>query len=558
MKRILSVLLMVCLMAATLLSGCGKTTESKTESGMLDEDQTINLVGFQFSSLDPSAVNDVDSFTTLSHVNECLFREVVKDGKDSAVLAGASKMDISEDRTVYTFTIRDNKWSDGIPVSAKDYEFSWKRLINPENAFDYMHFLDPVKGVPEYIAGIGKIEDVGIKALDDKTLQITLSKPIDGFENRLIFCCLSPQREDKVKELGKQYGVPNEFARMVYNGPFVISEYQKEAKIVYTKNQQYWDAANIKVTKAVCPILNEAATIFQMFQAKQLDLMGAANKNLVSQLSSIAKSGDIYHITGPQASTFFYVFNFKNKYLANVKVREALSIALNREEMLKVLWDRYTPAYGMVPSGFVVGDKDFRSTNIEPLKKVIDENKDPKAVLMEGLKELNITDPSTVAISIYFSQATTVSKAQAEYTQKQWQDKLGIKVEIKFALDTSTYYKDRAEGNFDIVSGGWGSDYNDLFSMLEFLRSDNPNNDGKYNNPKFDELINNSPYELDQDKRMNNYKEAEELMIAKDFALAPYFYADVQSYAQNYFKGIAYPLFTGRVSFRDAYISGKK
>ncbi|MDF2673472.1 MAG: hypothetical protein K0R09_1737 [Clostridiales bacterium] len=557
MKKILGVLLAVCLMATTILSGCSEITVTKTKTGELDADQTINLLGNQFSSLDPSAVNDVDSFTTLSHVNECLFREAVVNGENSIVLAGASKMDVSADGTVYTFTIRDNKWSDGKSVSAKDYEFSWKRLINPENAFDYMHFLDSIKGVPEFIAGTCKLEDVGIKALDDKTLQLTLTKPIDGFEKRLIFCCLSPQREDKFNELGEQYGVGTEYAKMVYNGPFVISEYQKEAKIVYTKNEQYWDAANIKITKAVCPIVNEPATIFQMFQAKQFDAMGASNKDLISQLANIAKSGDIYHITGSQASTFFYVFNFKNKYLANVNVRKALSLAINREEMLKVLWDRFIPAYGMVPSGLLVGDKNFRSNVDEPLKQVMTENKDPKAVLMEGLKELNITDPSTVTITLYSSKATTNTKAQTEYAQKQWQDKLGIKIDIKFALDTNTYYSDRAEGNFDLITGGWGSDYNDVFSMLEFLRSDNPNNDGKYNNPRFDELVNNALYEPDPDKRMSNFKEAEELLIAKDFALAPYYYSDVQSYAHKYLNNISYPVFTGRISFRDAFISGK-
>jgi oligopeptide transport system substrate-binding protein len=374
----------------------------------------------------------------------------------------------------------------------------------------------------------------------------------------LIFNGLAPQRADKVKELGDQYGVGTSFAKMVYNGPFVVSEYQQGSKIVYTKNDKYWDAANIKITKADCPIINEPATIFNMFQAKQLDAMGAATKDLVAQLADLSKNGDIYKISGDQCSTFYYIFSFKNKYLANAKVREALSLAFNREETLKVLYDRNIPAYGMVTAGLSLGDKDFRKTNEEPLKKVVAENKDPKAVLMEGLKEFGISDPSQVKLSIYFATATSSSKPLGEYIQKQWNDNLGIKVVLKFAPDTKTYYADRRNGNFDICYGGWGSDYNSVFSMLELFRTGGGNNEGKYSNPKYDELINSSLNETDDSKRMSNFKEAERLLIAEDFAIAPVFYADTHSYAQKYVKGISYPLFCGRYIFRDAYVSGKK
>ena len=553
-KKMIASLLAALLLSATLV-GCGSSSsDSKTtETNKLDADQTLNVWGYDFSSLDPSVISDAESSTTLVNVDEGLMRETTKDGKVVNELAGADKMTPNKDHTVYTFHIRDSKWSDGKKVTAKDYVYSWRRLANPKISQDYLGFLAEigVKGATE--EGVKNPEDLGVKAIDESTFEVTLSAPSPYFEATLNFSGLYPQREDIATALGDQYGV--DYKKMVYNGPFTLTDYQKGSKLVYTKNDNYWDAKSVKLKTANALIVDEPATYNKMFDSKELDVIPGIG-DFIAPLKKNADAGDIQYYKATAPTVFYYIFNTKTKALSNAKVRRAISLSYDRATQINAVWKRNDPALGLVPGNVTLGNDEFRKAVPEPLKDVKD---DPKKLLAEGLAEAGAdTDPSKLTFNLLMSKATATTTAQAQFIQNQLNKNLGINIKITYSVDSPSYFKERTKGNFDICAGGWGADYNDVISFFNLFTSTNGNNNGKYNNPKYDELIAKGKVELDAKKRLDIFKQAETLLIKDDAAVSPYFYQDVQLAKQNYVKGYYRPAYGAYFDLKNTYISGKQ
>ena len=397
-KLLTAVVAGVFLTSTVLLSGCGSKTPDTTNTKQTSEvkkdaDQTLNVVGYEYKTLDPAQASDAETFTTYTHVFEGLVREVEKDGKVTTELAGAEKMDVSADKTVYTFTLRKGAvWSDGVPVKAQDYVFGWKRQADPKIGSDYMTFLAEigVKGADELMAAVNNkqeakyqqlLDNLGVKAVDDNTFQVTLKAPTAYFESAIAFKGLVPGREDLAKKLGDKYG--SEFSTMVYNGPFVISDFQKGSKIVYKKNEKYWDAKNISLTQINANIIDEPATMVKMLQGKELDLVTTSIVgDDLTKLKKDAQAGEYTYKSGYDTSAYFLYLNTNNgkvnPVLKNAKVRKALSLAFNRQQFLDVVYQRNIVSYGIVPNGIMAGDKDYRKEVAEPLKDVKD---DPKALM---------------------------------------------------------------------------------------------------------------------------------------------------------------------------------
>lgn len=563
-KKVLAVMLTALMISSSIfLGGCKKeaTTPDKATDKM-DKDQTINLVGFDFKTLDPALASDTDTFTTLCHVDEGLVREVMKNGKVTTELAGASEMKVNSDRTVYTFKIRDSKWSDGKKVTAQDYVFNWKRQADPASASDYMTFLAEIgiKGADELLDAVNKdekgkyaelVNNLGVKALDDNTLEVTLKQPTAFFESAIAFKGLVPGREDLAKAQGDKYG--SDPKTMAYNGPYVISEYQKGAKIVYKKNESYWNKNAVKITTANAFIVEEPQTIVKMLEGKEIDMCLGTGDNL-AKLKSEAEAGNFVLAHTMDVSSFYNYLNTQRPIMKNSKVRLALSLALNRQEYLDVVFKSNIASWGAVPPEIYCGTKDYRKEVAEPLKAV---KEDPKKLMTEGLKEEGITDPSKVTFTLLNAKANTIRQASSEYLQKNIKDTFGINVKIVYTVDNPTYFAERTKGNFDICSGGWGADYNDVNSFFACFISNSQNNNGKYKSDAYDKLVTTAAGEKDSAKRVKLYKEAEELLIAKDAAIVPTYYQEYNYFKQNYVKDMYIQKFGGRYDFSRAYISGK-
>lgn len=562
-KRILTAVLAGLFLSSTIfLTSCGKTNNKPNEKGKKDANQTINVLGYDIKTLDPALASDVETFTAYTHVYEGLLREVIKDGKVTTELAGAESMKPNADKTVYTFKIRDSKWSDGKSVTAQDYEFGWKRQADPASASDYMAFLAEIgiKGADELMAAVDKdekakypelVKNLGVKAIDSKTLEVTLKQPTAYFISAAAFKGLVPGREDLAKAQGDKYG--SDYKTMVYNGPFVISDYQKGSKIIYKKNENYWNKKEVNITTANAYIVEEPQTVVKMFQGKELDMCGASGDDL-AKLKKEAEAGNYVYTPSMDVSSFYNYLNNQRPVMKNSKVRLALSLAFNRQQFLDVVFKRMVPSWGIVPPQINVGDKDYRKQVPEPLKEV---KEDPKKLMTEGLKELGITDPSTVTFTLLNGKANSTRQASSEYIQKFFKDTFGINVKIVYAVDSPTYFAERTKGNFDICSGGWGSDYNDVNSFFACFLKNSQNNNGKYSSDEYDKLVTEAAGLQDSAKRTKLYKQAEELLIVKDAGIMPTYYADIHNFRQNYVKDMYLPKFGGYYDFSRAYISGK-
>lgn len=578
-KKLLSAVVAGLFLTSTvLLAGCsGKSSETakQPETGTQteakkDAEQVLNVVGYEYKTLDPAQATDAETFTTFTHVYEALLREVIKDGKTTTELAGAEKMEVSPDKTVYTFTLRKGAmWSDGVPVKAQDYVFGWKRQADPRIGSDYMTFLSEigVKGADELMDAVNKkeeskyqqlVDNLGVKAVNDNTFQVTLKAPTAYFESAIAFKGLAPGREDLAKKLGDKYG--SDFATMAYNGPFVISEFQKGSKIVYKKNEKYWDAKNISLTQINASVITEPATIVKMLEGRELDLVtrGVTGDDL-AKLKKAADAKEYNYTGGAGTGAYFMYLNINNgttmnPIMKNQKVRAALSLALNRQQFLDVVFKSMIASNGIVPNGIMAGDKDYRKEVQEPLKAL---KEDPKALMTAGLAECGITDPSKVNLTLLLSKASATTKAYGDYVQKLYKDTFGINITQKFSVDSPTYFAERTKGNFDICAGGWGADYNDVHSFFAVFLSDSGNNNGKYNNPEFDKLVKAAGMEADSAKRAEGYKKAEELLISKDAGIIPTYYNDVNAFIRPYVKDAYVQKFGGYYDLTRAYVSGK-
>ena len=364
------------------------------------------------------------------------------------------------------------------------------------------------------------IDKLGVEAKDDYTFVVTLAKETPFFINAMTFKDLVPIREDKVKEQGDKFG--SDYKNTVYNGPFVISSYQKGSKIVYTKNDKFWNAKNIKLKTCNGAIINEPSTIVKMFENGELDVCGASKDDL-ARLKEKAKNGEINLVQGVTSYSAFNYFNFKKKEFKNPKVRQALSLCLDRKEYLDVVSGRNIPSYGLVPSQIACGSKEYRKEVPEPIKT---DKEKAKQLMDEGLKELG-EKASDVTINILQSPKTTSTSAFAGYFTKLFQDTFGVKVKVTFATDNQSYYKMRTEGDFNLCAGSWGADYDDVSSYFGCFVTGNGTNSGKYSNAEYDKLVKAASTESDETKRVDLYKQAEQILIDKDPAVIPLDYLDI-------------------------------
>lgn len=527
-----------------LFTGCG--SKSSTSSKNLKK---LNLTTGAIKTMDSVKATDSESFNISQNTQETL---LVYDN-DKPVPGAAKSFEKSKDEKTYTFHLRDGlKWSDGKDLTSKDFKYAWMRMLDPNVAAGYSFFLFGVKNGENYFNGKAKAEDVGIRTPDDKTLVVELENPIPYFSQLVAFPALAPQRKDVVEKQGEEYGSREE--GLVFSGPFMISNWQRGAKVELVKNPNYWNAKNIKLDEVNLTQINEANTQYQMFLSGQLDVMFKVNGEYIKELQKGVSENKWDEVSGVMPTVFYNQFNFKsNKILQNTKVRQALSIAINREEYTKDILKSGVPAYGLVPDGIVVGEMNYRKEVKEPLKEIIKE--DPKKLFVEGLKELGLDpDPSKYNINFLLQGSSSSYKNLGEYLQNTWKNKIGVNIKLSIPADFSDFLRKEDSGEFDIAMAGWGADYNDPMTFLDLYGAKNGSNYGKYNDPKVNKLLEELQTEINIDKRLDMYKEIEKIEVAENPAVAPTYYLDIHSFQKKYVHGMQYPKFGGNYQLRWAYI----
>ncbi len=545
----MSVLLLALTVSASFF-GCSQKG-GKSGEGDKKTPQVIRYnLGADPKTLDPALNAAVDGATVLSNAFEGLMR---LDDKDQPIYGVAEKYDVSKDGLNYTFYLRkDAKWSDGKPVKAQDFEYAWKRALDPANAAEYAYQLYYLKNGEAYNTKKAKPEDVGVKAENDTTLKVTLEYPTIYFLSLMAFPTYFPVRQDIVEKAPKEWA--NKPETYVSNGPFKMSEWKPKDTITFVKNDNYWNAKTVKLDKIEYKMIEDATSSLSAFKTGQLDLIEAPP---AQETPTLVKEGiaKIY----PSLSTYFYCINLTDKAesldkdlakaLKDPKVRKALALAINRKEIVEnVTKGGQVPAVSFVPKGIKeTPSKDFQGKEyFKPEGDVAEAKK--------LLAEAGYPDGKGFPKVTLMFNTNQGHQNIAQAVQDMWKKNLSIDVELKNE-EWKVFQKTRNDKNFLIARHGWTGDYSDPMTFLDMWVTNGGNNDAGYSNTEYDKLINAAKRELDPAKRMSLLHQAEDVLM-NDMPIIPVYYYTNVICEKEYVKGVRKsPL--GFVFFDKAYVEKK-
>lgn len=531
----------------------GTKQETTTAS---NENQDLNLfLGAEPKSLDISRSSDTYSSTILALTNEGLVTAEVNDKGQEVVVPGvAESWEVSPDGMTWTFKLRDNAlWADGKPVTANDFYYGITRTLDPTVGSSYSFLLYPIKGAQNFNSGKGKVEDVGIKVIDDHTLQFTLENPTPYFLQLGYFKVMYPQRKDIVDKFGEAYG--SEANHILANGPYNLTEWIHSNKVVLEKNPKYWNSKEHKLDKINWMIVTDENSRMNLLASSQVD-MGYTDKP--EWIKQFMDSGDFLNNRKYSLGTNYSIFNTTNKYFKNDKVRKAFSLALNREEINKVMFNgNFDPAYGFVTKGVNVGDTEYRSISTEPLRKLKEENPDPKALLSQGLTELGMDpNPENMTITYLSSGTSSWSRKYSELLQQMLKQNLGVNVKAEF-VEWPVYQKRNNELDYEMGGQAWTGDYNDPNTFLDMWMSSANIVPTGWSNPEYDELITKASSTSNQEERAKLFQEAENILLYKDSVIAPTLYRVTNTYYRTYVKNYK-PTTVANYTFKGVFIEGRE
>ena len=520
----------VLILACTLLTGCF--------TGKSGPKYLRYSVGTEPETLDPRKSTGIPESTVEAQLFEGL---TTLDAKNSPVPAMAEKWEISPDGLKYKFHLRPGvKWSNGDPVTAYDFEYAWKTTLSPELGSKYSYQLFYVKNGEAYNQGLTTADNVGVKALDDKTLEVALEKPTAYFLSLTAFHSLYPVPRRIVEANPKWAADPK---TLVGNGPFKITAWVHNSRIELAKNEHYWDTAKVKMSRLDFLLTESGSTEVAMFDNNQIDMGENAPP---SEYPRLQKQGNLK--ISPYLGTYFFSFNVTKAPLDNVKVRQALSLALDRQAIItNVTKGEQKPALAWVPPGLAdagptndfrqLGGDFLRDRDIETAKKLLAEAGYPEG---KGLPPIDL---------IY--NTNDVHKAIAEATQEMWRKNLGINVTLT-NQEWKVFINTRSKGDYQIARHGWIGDYADPMTFIDMFDSASGNNDCHYKNPRYDNLVRLAKSTINQEIRMKAMHEAEKLLM-EDAIIAPlYFYTRVTMVKPNV-KGYSRSVL-GHVYFKEAYL----
>ncbi len=551
MKKLLA-LLLAGLMAVSV-AGCastpatssGDTTTNSTTSesetaqksnyaGTSDPDMVTVDMRAEPPDLNPTTTSDVASADILRMTTAGLFK---LDANDQPVPDLAESYTVSDDGKTYTIKLRkDAKWNNGDPVTAKDFIYSWTISMTKETASVYGFILyNNIENGDKFYAGECDASELGCKAVDDYTLEVTFNTPLTYALNLFAFQSYLPVNQKIYEAAGANSDGTSMYNKdidtMAYNGPYYVSEWVHDDHITLTKNEDFYDADSISIPKVNYVMMTDANARLSAFQAGQVDCINVNNEQ-IKQLQALNEP--VYSYT--DNSNWYFQYNLEgNKILSNAKVRMALGNAVDPQSYVdNVLADGSVVANGLVPTSingandgkYVDGREDLLTHDVEGAK----------ALFEEGLKELGMS-VEDVGTLTYVCDDQTRARTEAEYFQNQWKTVLGIDVEIS-PMSFKARLDAMENGNFDIVFAGWAPDYNDAMTFLDMFMVGNGNNYGKYNNPKYDELLNQASEEVDAAKRQEILQQAETILIKDDCVVYPLYFSVVNYVKSNKLSGM--------------------
>ncbi|QQZ08346.1 peptide ABC transporter substrate-binding protein [Heyndrickxia vini] len=537
---IMTLFLVFSLAACTTSKEAGKEDEKDTNKND-NKDKKVEQVlrlnnGAEPTSFDPPIGFDSYSWSSLNNLMEGLTR-LGQDHNPEA--ATAEKWDVSKDGKTYTFHIRENaKWSNGDPVTAGDFEYAWKRLLDPKTGSPASFLGYFIEGGEAFNTGKGKIDDVKVKAVDEKTFEVVLTSPQAYFLSVIANPAFFPINQKVAEANPKWFAEADSF---VANGPFKLTKWEHDSNMEMAKNENYWDAANVKLDKVTWAMVNDATTEYQMYQNDELDTSGIP----AEASEQIFKEGK--EQIEDQAGTYFYRFNLKLEPFQNVNIRKAFAMAIDQQQIVDfVTKNKEKAAHGFVSNGFNQPDgKDFREAGGDLIKF---DAKEAKALLEKGMKEEGYK--KLPAITLTYSTSPAHQKI-AETMQAMIKENLGV--DIKLAnMEWNVFQEEQKKFKFQLSRSSFLADYADPINFLENFQTGHTMNRTAWSNKKFDQLIKDAKNEADETKRFEMMHEAEKILFDEMPIIPIHFYNQVTLQKDNVKGIVRHPV--GYLELKWAYI----
>lgn len=483
----------------------------------VDAAKTISLN----AGMEPTGLNTLTStysieFALFKHMYENL---VTLDDDDNTAPGAAESWDYDEDTLTYTFHLRkDGVWTNGDPVTAKDFEFAWSQALNPEVASDYAYFLYFIKNAEKYFNGEVTWDEVGVKVVDDYTLEVTLEQPTPYALFLFSFGTLAPINQRFYEAVGADL-YSTEAQYFCTNGPFALTEWSHNDKIVMQKNDAWHGAADVEVEEIDWKIITDANAALSSFLAGDLDMVGLGTGELIKQATAAGATIQSY----TDGSAFYIYFNNNDQYLSNVNLRRALFNAIDAQKEIDTVWQNDNePMTSFTAPGVSATDGTSFAGKVGELYAPSRDQEKAKEYLATALSELGCTvDELSAHLSIDCGDSAT-SIAEASFYQEQWRQVLGIEVTVN-SMITKQGSQNRKTGNYVMSITGWGPDYNDPNTFLDLWVTDGSNNQTGFSNERYDELIDLAAKETDPEKRESYFIECEQI-IADQLPIGPAFW----------------------------------
>ncbi|MGL6119106.1 MAG: peptide ABC transporter substrate-binding protein, partial [Fusobacteriaceae bacterium] len=464
------------LLLVLFVVGCGKSGSGSAQK------VTLNIAGDP-KTIDPQKNTTVDGSNVIRATFEGLY---IEDKNGNPIPAMAESVKVSKDGKVYTFKIRkDAKWSDGKPVTAQDFEYTFKRGADATTAAEYAYQFFYIKNAEKFNQGKATRDQVGVKAIDDSTLQVTLENSTPYFLGLVAQAVYFPVRKDIVEKDPEGWTLKAE--TYIGNGPFKISKIAPKEGFDLVKNENYWDVANVKLDELRLVTIVDENTYLNAFKKGEVDVIDSPPQ---SEIPNLLKDGTakLY----PYLGSYFYAINVSGKnvppevakFLGNAKVRRALALAIDRKTLIEeVVKGGQLPGTSFVPKGIVSSDgKEFTTKEyFSPTGNVAEAKK--------LLAEAGYGDAKKIPAITFKYNTGTGHASIAQAIQDMWKKNLGVNTELK-QEEWAVFITSRTSQNYEIARHGWIADYNDPMTFLELWVSGGGNNDVKYNSPAYDKYIN--------------------------------------------------------------------
>ncbi|MCM7147718.1 oligopeptide ABC transporter substrate-binding protein OppA [Enterobacter kobei] len=476
----------------------------------LAEKQTlVRNNGAEVQSLDPHKIEGVPE----SNVNRDLFEGLLVTDVDGHPAPGVAEKWENKDFKVWTFHLRkDAKWSDGTPVTAEDFVYSWQRLANPNTASPYASYLQygHIANIDDIIAGKKPVTDLGVKAIDANTFEVTLSEPVPYFYKLLVHPSVSPVPKSAVDKFGEKWTQP---ANIVTNGAYKLKDWVVNERMVLERNPQYWDNAKTVINQVTYLPISSEVTDVNRYRSGEIDM--TYNNMPIELFQKLKKEIPKEVHVDPYLCTYYYEINNQKAPFTDVRVRTALKLALDRDIIVnKVKNQGDLPAYSYTPpytDGMKLVEPEWFKWSQEK------RNEEAKKLLAEA----GYTADKPLTFNLLYN-TSDLHKKLAIAVASIWKKNLGVNVKLE-NQEWKTFLDTRHQGTFDVARAGWCADYNEPTSFLNTMLSDSSNNTAHYKSPAFDKIIADTLKVSDDAQRAELYAKSEE-QLDKDSAIVPVYY----------------------------------